>query len=108
MESIRDPCAVRPALPWDRPRGHCLVGLPAVELPVTSSRRRVDVHHDQDDREYRDRRASAATAAAHDLDDADNDRCLHLSVPGWAGNLHFAIEHRRRSDSVLRRRSTTY
>ena len=32
---------------------------------------------------------------------------LHISIPSRAGYLHLAVKHRRRGDSVLRRRPTT-
>ena len=107
MESRRRRRTLQPFVLGHRFGRHGFAGLSAVELRVTSISRSVDVHHHQDDFNRRGRRAAAVAATNYAVDDAGDDRRLYLPIPGRSGNLHIAIQHRRRGHPVLRRRPTT-
>ncbi len=100
--------SLQPIVPGHRSCRHRLTGLSAAQLRVASSCRRFDVHHDQDDGDSIPRRAATVATTHHAVDDAGDDRCLHLPIPSWTGNLYIAVEHRRCGNPVLCRRTTTH
>lgn len=105
-----EPCKRRrpsePPVPRHRPRRHRVAGLPPPQLHPARTRGRFNVHHYQDDIHRRHGRATTIPATNHAMDDAGNDRRLHISIPRRTRHLHIAIQHRRRCHSVLRRRKT--
>ena len=41
------------------------------------------------------------------VDDAHNVRGIYVAISSWSGGLHTLFKHRRRGNSILRRRQTT-
>ena len=106
MEPGRRRCATQPTVPRHRPRRHCVTGLPPPQFRPPCSRRRIHVHHHKDDHHHRHGRASTIAATNHAMDDAGDDRRLHIPISCRSRHLHIAIQHRRRSHPILRRRQT--